>query len=46
MIFDIKMEDFQQKAWLAAGGHMTPTKTCASVMSCEIVRSSYNCSIE
>ncbi len=23
MIFDVKMEDFRQKAWLVTGGHMT-----------------------
>ena len=40
MIFDIKMEDFQRKARLVAGGHKTkapPTITYASVVSCETV---------
>jgi hypothetical protein len=40
MIFDIKMEDFQCKARLVAGGHMTKapaTSTHASVVSCETV---------
>jgi hypothetical protein len=41
MIFDIKMEDFQCKARLVAGGHMTKapvTITYASVVSHETVR--------
>ncbi len=41
MIFDMKMEDFQQKARLVAGGHLTQaplTITYASVVSCETVR--------
>ena len=41
MIFDVKMEDFQRKARLVAGGHMTeapPTTTYASVVSRETVR--------
>ena len=42
MVFDVKMEDFQRKARLAAGGHMTEvssdTMTCASVVSMESVR--------
>ena len=40
MIFDVKMEDFRQKARLVAGGHMTkapPTITYASVVSLETV---------
>jgi hypothetical protein len=40
MIFDIKMEDFQSKARLVAGGHMTKapaTSTYVSVVSCETV---------
>jgi hypothetical protein len=40
MIFDIKMEDFQKKARLVAGGHMTKapaTITYGSVVSHEIV---------
>jgi hypothetical protein len=41
MIFDVKMEDFQQKARLVAGGHRTEapaTITYASVVSRETVR--------
>ena len=41
MVFDIKMEDFQRKARLAAGGHMTdvpPAFTYASVVSRETIR--------
>jgi hypothetical protein len=41
MIFDIKMEDFQCKARLVAGRHMTKAPvaiTYASVVSCETVR--------
>jgi hypothetical protein len=41
MIFDVKMEDFQQKARLVAGGHRTEapaTITYASVVSHETVR--------
>ena len=41
MIFDVKMEDFRQKARLVAGGHLTKapaTITYASVMSRETVR--------
>ncbi len=41
MIFDIKMEDFRQKARLVAGGHLTKapmTITYASVVSCETMR--------
>ncbi len=41
MIFDVKMEDFQQKARLVAGGHLTQapaTITYASVVSGETVR--------
>ncbi len=40
MIFDVKMEDFRQKARLVAGGHFTKapaTITCASVVSRETV---------
>ncbi len=40
MIFDLKMEDFRQKARLVAGGHWTQTPvtiTYASVVSCETV---------
>ncbi len=40
MIFDVKMEDFRQKAWLIAWGHMTKapaTITFASVISRETV---------
>ena len=40
MIFDIKMEDFQQKAHLVAGGHMTAapaTLTYTSLVSCKTV---------
>jgi hypothetical protein len=36
MIFDVKMEDFRQKARLVAGGHLTKAPaniTCASVVS-------------
>jgi hypothetical protein len=41
MVFDIKMEDFRQKAKLVAGGHLTKapaTITYASVVSRETVR--------
>jgi hypothetical protein len=41
MIIDVKMEDFQQKARLVAGGHLTQapaTITYASVVSREIMR--------
>ncbi len=41
MIFDVKMEDFRQKARLVAGGHLTKalaTITYASVVSRETVR--------
>jgi hypothetical protein len=41
MIFDVKMEDFRQKARLVAGGHQTKapaTITYASVVSCETMR--------
>ncbi len=41
MIFDVKMEDFRQKARLGAGGHLTEapaTITYASVVSRETVR--------
>ncbi len=41
MIFDVKMEDFRQKARLVAGGHQTKTPatiTYASVVSRETVR--------
>ncbi len=41
MIFDVKMEDFRQKAQLVAGGHQTQapaTITYASVVSRETVR--------
>ncbi len=41
MVFDIKMEDFRQKARLLAGGHLTKAPaaiTYASVVSCETVR--------
>ena len=41
MIFDIKQEDFHQKARLVAGGHTTPAPemiTYASVVSRESVR--------
>ncbi len=41
MIFDVKMEDFRQKARLVAGGHLTKaptTITFASVVSHETVR--------
>ena len=41
MVFDIKMEDFRQKARLVAGGHMTEapaTIMYASVVSRETVR--------
>jgi hypothetical protein len=40
MIFDIKMEDFQCKARLVAGGHMTKaltTITHASAVSCDTI---------
>ena len=40
MIFEVKMEDFRQKAWYVARGHMPndpPTITYASVVSREIV---------
>ncbi len=40
MIFDVKMEDFSQKARLVAGGHLTEapaTITYASVVSRETV---------
>ena len=38
MIFDVKMENFRQKARLVAGGHMTKSPapvTYARVVSCE-----------
>jgi hypothetical protein len=41
MVFDVKMEDFRQKARLVAGGHLTKapvTITYASVVSRETVR--------
>jgi hypothetical protein len=41
MIFDVKMEDFRQKARLVAGGHLTEapaTITYASVVSRETMR--------
>ncbi len=41
MVFDVKMEDFRQKARLVAGGHLTKalvTITYASVVSHETVR--------
>ena len=41
IVFNIKMEDFRQKARLVAGGHMTKapaTITYASVVSRETVR--------
>jgi hypothetical protein len=41
MIFDIKMDDFRQKARLVAGGHLTKapaTITYASVVSRETMR--------
>ena len=41
LVFDVKMEDFRQKARLVSGGHMTeapPTITYASVVSRETVR--------
>ena len=41
MIFDVKMEDFRQKARLVAGGHRTKapaTITYASVVSCATMR--------
>ena len=41
MVFDIKMEDFRQKARLVAGGHITETPATimyASVVSRETVR--------
>jgi hypothetical protein len=37
MVFDVKMEDFNQKAQFVAGGHMTETpatNTYAFVISC------------
>jgi hypothetical protein len=40
MIFDIKIEDFQSKAHMVAGGHMTGapmTMTYASMVSCETI---------
>jgi hypothetical protein len=40
MIFDIKIEDFQRKARMVAGRHMTGTPTImtyASVVSCETI---------
>ncbi len=45
MIFDVKMEDFRQKARLVAGGHRTEapaTITYASVVSRETVRLALN----
>jgi hypothetical protein len=42
MVYDVKMENFQRKARLVAGGHMTEvssaTTTYASVVSRESVR--------
>ena len=41
MIFDVKIEDFRQKARLVAGGHMTEAPKCmpySSVVSRETVR--------
>jgi hypothetical protein len=42
MVYDVKMENFQRKARLVAGGHMTEvtsaTMTYASVVSRESVR--------
>ena len=41
LVFDVKMEDFRQKARLVAGGNTTKTPGCttyASVVSCETVR--------
>ena len=41
MVFDIKMEDFRQKARLVAGGHITEapaTITYATAVSIETVR--------
>jgi hypothetical protein len=42
MVYDVKMENFQRKARLVAGGHMTEvtssTVTYASVVSRESVR--------
>ena len=35
MVFDIKMEDFKQKARLVAGGHMT--EALATIMYASIV---------
>jgi hypothetical protein len=41
MVFDVKLESFQCKAWLVAGGHMTTTPNVpmyvASVVSCMTV---------
>jgi hypothetical protein len=40
MVFDVKMEDFHQKAWVVAGGQVTETpatNTYASVVSWESV---------
>ncbi len=40
MILDIKMEDFNWKAWLVAGGHMTnvlATLTYASVVTSDTI---------
>ncbi len=40
MIFDVKMEDFRQKAWLVAGRHMmdvSPTVMYANVVLHETV---------
>ena len=41
MVYDIEMENFRQKVWFVAGGHMTEvptTITYASVVSHESVR--------
>lgn len=42
LVYDIEMEDFQRKARLVAGGHMTDSPpayvSCASVVSRESVR--------
>ena len=41
MVYDVKMENFQCKAWLVAGGHMTDAPaliTYASVVSRKSVR--------
>ena len=41
MVFDIKMEDFRQNAWLVIGGHMTKalaTITYVTIVSRETVR--------